>query len=290
MPNMTQAGFDLSYPLLNKTQLGFDFDDRDLPDKKGTLLIGKLKYDESLFFVKPENYSCKIAPQSLSSSAVSKVASDTAMHGCEFVVAQVRKKAQKLIDSPVKEWLHEYLGFDDDPDWRKERVPSDLIKQYQSLLQKTRICESEQDKLLLEAAAYGIQRMALHAYTTLRELGDDPDLEAFKQQLQNYDYVGLRFGREVIIATDQPGLRMMYNHLLKNPQLMNNKSEEDVKKYYKWASQLLLPDQVALGIRAIDPNVSNELIQQGGPPAYKDMLNVQDAQHIFEYLHEHNLL
>lgn len=223
----------IGLPDIAKNQKGLDIS--NLPENKQTLLFGKV--NENLLFIKPENFGVSTW-------------TDMIHHGLEFFVAQVRKQLPllKRADKAVVAYAEPYLSYlnskeiekleqskldqeevgssrwfemistllktDDDPSYRKERVPADIIADYRDIItqltQKGTISAAESQSLLKEAVVLGIQHMYKHAQelqAQLKDLDSEQELVSkinkFLNDLENdYDNLDIRFGREVILRHD----------------------------------------------------------------------------------------
>ena len=169
---------------LGLKQYGLDV--TSLLQDKGHLLFALI--DDGSLFIKPENFG------------ISGVY-NFVMHGGELVVAQARKPwAQKLI--PL---LGHIFGTDQQAGFRKERIPEDILKKYQTLLETLSIEDSQTH--IVNAQKYGIQSI----YNKLCELCDLKAsqinieiIQEFKRSLEEkYDNLTCRFGEEVILTQDE---------------------------------------------------------------------------------------
>ncbi len=118
-----------------KTQ-HYGLDLENLPCNKHTILFGHLNQDR--IFIKPENHGTKNI-------------TDTIEHGKETIIAQARKI----------EWLRELfsLASDQSEEFKKERIPSDMIKKFSDLIKKLEP-DKETQKLHIESVKnFGVQKI-----------------------------------------------------------------------------------------------------------------------------------
>ncbi len=141
-----------------------------------------------LFFMRVGDYTL-IKPENWGTSW-----SDILPHGYEFVVAQARK-------TPA---LQAYFGTDDEPNYRKERIPGKLLNHYKEIVG----IYPNSDELTARAKAYGIHEMV----DNLQRIKQDQNIDASIRQKArllfeviqgDYDHLDVRIGREVIITQDE---------------------------------------------------------------------------------------
>lgn len=178
-----------------------------LPCNKRTILFGHL--NGNLIFIKPENFGTKNI-------------SDTIEHGKEYIIAQARKI----------EFLRNLfnLASDQDPEFKKERIPANLIQRFSALIKKLEPDTQTQALHINSVNDYGIQKIAqiLKAYITnfpkLQPILHEPELNVsgswvmiskadidemrdllnetvdFLEELATEDNIALRSGYEIIIT------------------------------------------------------------------------------------------
>lgn len=163
-----------------KKHHGIDVFDELMPAKKRTLLFSMANNEDGsqFLFIKPENFSALISPST---------AFDVWMHTVELFAAQ----RNKLL----------YPGSDDEPNMRKERVPSAVLKDFEKLLNvQPGIDKTE---IRRKAKLYGITFMYRYVQNLDREYPEF-DTQKFLSSLQEYDHLDKRTGREVYLT--QPDL------------------------------------------------------------------------------------
>lgn len=137
-----------------KEQYGIDV---ALPTTKNTILF--IKINPKRVFIKPENFGTQST-------------SDLFNHAVQFAKSIARKHVPLLLEKgkefyltqELVQYLHEYVQTDDEPEFRKERVPLEIMKAYIGLLDSMVNAGmlQAQDKvknLVNEAAAWGIQKI-----------------------------------------------------------------------------------------------------------------------------------
>lgn len=169
-----------------------------LPAQKSHILFGVISDD--CIFIKLENVG--IAPQSV------------VFHGAEFAIAQARKRVPTLLSylentylKMFNEILMYYIGTDDDPNYRKERIPQDFLQRCFTIAQLGNLTDEQ-----LKAFMYICSTQGVHGvYNEIRNASSPlsqqrkSDLGNYLQQLQaeGLDNQTLRFGREVILSHDE---------------------------------------------------------------------------------------
>lgn len=208
-----------------KIQYGLDLG-KTLPKSKGTILFGKISDRKNLIFIKPEEFGTKKVGHII-------------RHGFGYAQSLLRKKIPWLADKAkdyftksLIEYLESYVETDDDPKFRKERIPLDLLKDYLDILndlEETKIYKNPNDikYLINEGTAFGIQKM--HERTNefetkikseLLKLESEPKRSSIEERQKrligllrkivefranletNYDNITFRFGREIIITPE----------------------------------------------------------------------------------------
>lgn len=190
----------------DKKQFGLNIS--GLPDNKKTLLFGKISADQGLFFIKPE------------SDGVKHIA-ETVKHGFSLVRAQLRKIAPAVQTKALVYYkgaktpriaafsrlLSGCFGTDDAPTSRKERVPLDERIKFGKLLYALRKYTAMSDAAIAghisKASIYGISYMYQEAQMLLEAcIYASILITPFIKELERrYDYLNLRFGREVILTS-----------------------------------------------------------------------------------------
>lgn len=159
-------------------QYGLDVFSPLMPCKKRTLLFGMIHSkdsDQKVLFIKPENFSACLVVQK---------AADAWYHGWEMIVAQ----KNKLL----------YEGLDDADNMRKERIPTEITKEFVKLLKLLRNQQGIDYKAVhADAKKYGISFMNKflndHA-----DKGINPN--RFRELIKDYDHLQVRTGREVYLT------------------------------------------------------------------------------------------
>ena len=166
-----------------------------LPAQKTHLMFGHIS--NGLLFIKFENIG--IATQSVVN------------HGAELVVARTRKllpKVEGYFPKSIDDFLVNYLGMDDDPNYRKERVPvafSEACKQI--LKSEEKLSQSYVESLIQDISTQGIHRVLYEIENTESPLtqAQKTGLGESLEQLANQglDHQEIRYGREVILTHDE---------------------------------------------------------------------------------------
>lgn len=176
----------MEYTGKHEQHYGLDID--HLPTGKQTLLFGHVDKDHHMIFIKPESHG------TLSIK-------DIALHGASYAYSVWVKILAALTSGP---------SHDDDPKFRKERVPVELLRSFniitQELVNAKSITIEEARQFNKNAQASGIAFM--HAITKpafIAQLTDDQNLidqctEFYNAIEKEYDHPMLRFGREVILT------------------------------------------------------------------------------------------
>lgn len=165
-----------------------------LPSGKRHLVFGKIDEKRNLIFIKPENYGIYTTHEK-------------AMHGYEFVHAQGVKllpKMKFLLSDPLYKTFQDLIGTDDDPLYRKERVPQEFIVAFAEVIKP--ICTT--DKIRKEHIAFALRKGIQYSVS-----GKVPPnvVSLLRQQLDAaYDYLYFRTGREVILTYDELSSSLYY--------------------------------------------------------------------------------
>lgn len=169
-----------------------------LPAQKSHILFGVISDD--CIFIKFENVG--IAPQSV------------VFHGAEFATAQARKRVPALLSylentylGMFNDTLMYYIGTDDDPNYRKERIPQDFLQRCFTIAQSGKLTDEQLKVFMYTCSTQGVHGV----YTEIRNASSPlsqqqkSDLGIYLQQLQaeGLDNQSLRFGREVILSHDE---------------------------------------------------------------------------------------
>lgn len=161
----------------------------DLPQGKRHVLLVPFSEQSALrdyLLIKPENHGV---------SGITNIAG----HAWEFLLAQTRKTS-----------IGKAMGMmpDDAQGFCKERIPQDVIKQYNELLQ---ICGKQNSKYYQEAAKEGIFTIYQRVKTLLnseeiKEQGKPEDRKKISEFLESlettYDNLDMRIGKEVILRKE----------------------------------------------------------------------------------------
>ena len=139
--------------------------------------------------------------------------------------------------------------------------------------------------------------MFKHAYTTLNALGTDHKaLQALREQLNDYDFVSMRFGREVIITSlsDEATLAT-YTDMLKLAATQKDKIANAGSKTNNFFITLNDWSKKCLGVTQIKTAIDMHLkknfnINSTRYAIYQPLLTQQDVQTIYRHLREKNQL
>jgi len=192
--------------LLNPgTNIGNDSD--NLPQSKGHILSLQLHHPNL------KNY-CLIKPENHGTSGIK----NTAFHLIEFAQAQIRK---------IKFFQQTFgMKSDDDEAYRKERIPSDIKKQYQELVQDFRLGNAETEKFIKDASIgiFAIYKNAKSLDNSKFNLTLRKKARAFISMLESrYDHLNIRIGREVILSKEDLLLSSwIYDQKTNSNQAPNN--------------------------------------------------------------------
>lgn len=171
-----------------------------LPAQKSHVLFGDL--GNGLIFIKLENMG--IAVQSV------------VMHGKEFVAAQLRKMLpgvrsylQNYVPTYIDDLVLYYVGTDDDPNYRKERIPQEVLQRSLDIVQAAHLNNDQLKRITFAFATQGIHGI----YNEIRNQGSPlpqaqkTALGAYLNQLlqEGLDHQDIRYGREIIITPDELG-------------------------------------------------------------------------------------
>ena len=182
-------GIDMRYPQAYRAEAL-------LPTGKYHILFGRIASEK--IFVKFEKAG--ITPR------------DVLFHATDFVIAQTRKLIPGL-KSYMDQYLPElysdtlvyYIGIDDDPNYRKERIPHEFINQCLQILQSGKLSEEVIKQYITEFATQGIKR--LHQIVQNPPANLTTVQQAFSTYLQElqriYDNIPMRYGREVILTQQE---------------------------------------------------------------------------------------
>ncbi|CAN5161318.1 hypothetical protein BH09DEP1_BH09DEP1_5230 [soil metagenome] len=145
-----------------------------LPADKRHILFGKVDEAKQLIFIKPENFGIYYKDGFL-------------YHGSEFIESVARKS-----------------GFtkrtDDDPMYRKERIPDQFIKDFDVALRQANIQDKQRAELeaILANKEKGIKAIYFD------DLMSKPAIQELEQKYRGlYDHLDMRIGREVIIRNQK---------------------------------------------------------------------------------------
>jgi hypothetical protein len=145
---------------------------QQFPAGKRHLLFGKIDENKKLFFTKPENYGLYLYDGVLSGE------DGVGGHTLEFLVAQARKLT---------------AGADDQPHYRKERIPANFSIPFSKLIKDSNLSEELKKKLLEHAKSQGLQTLI----ALPEEAQSIAGLKEFKSRMENeYGTLDNRWGRE----------------------------------------------------------------------------------------------
>lgn len=153
-----------------------------LPALKKHILFGKIDPLRELIYIKPENHGLYYWD-------------GLPGHGTELAAAQARK-------SPMIKGVAAYCGYDlgsdDAINYRKERTPVEFLKSFETIMQNDKTLTSDEKKLLLDyVKTEGIKVLTYEMSKNI------PALQELKAQYEKeFDHLDLRYGREVILKTD----------------------------------------------------------------------------------------
>ncbi|CAF0941676.1 unnamed protein product [Didymodactylos carnosus] len=186
--------------LLHQQRAHYGLDMPELPADKKTILFGKINQMKSNIFIKPENAGFDIS-KSLKSWTKLK---ELMKHSHEYILCRLRKRAAKMKDGRVKTYLVRNYGTDDEENYRKERVPNAVLKQYEKIIKKTASSKAVYNRQMKEAEAYGIQKMYedVEQLESSKFVSQSEVIQFLKTINDTYDYINYRFGREVILTKD----------------------------------------------------------------------------------------
>ncbi len=164
----------------------YGIDISHLPTGKQTLLFGHVNRDKNIIFIKPENHG-------------TNTVTDLAHHAKGYAESVQTKTMASLNGGP---------SGDDAPEFRKERVPTEILNRFKILndnvLMLELIIPADHEQRYREAQARGISYMYQVVEQYVRGLDKEPELQVQAQKLlemmREYDHLDLRFGREVILT------------------------------------------------------------------------------------------
>lgn len=169
-----------------------------LPAQKTHILFGCIGNDQ--IFIKLENVG--IAVHSV------------VMHGKEFVEAQLRKLYPNLrtylqawLPTYMDDLLTYYIGTDDDPSYRKERIPQELLIRCLDILKSATLSDEQ-----IRGRMYAFATQGIHGVYNEIKNPASPLTQAQKDTLNAYlgelarqglDNQTIRFGREIVLTRDE---------------------------------------------------------------------------------------
>ena len=192
-----QWGIDIRFTLLSPQRL--------LPAQKSHLLFGKINKD--LIYIKMENFGT--CPDQF------------AQHTKQTGEAQARKMLPTL-DSYLKgyfpqrvlNWAQDYVGTDDDPTYRKEHIPQQVLQIAIQFLRSSQLSDAQ-----LQPIIDRFTRQGIHAIFDEINNAQSPLPQAQREALQNIlitlqnkyglDHQDIRRGREVIITNPDLAVRCL---------------------------------------------------------------------------------
>jgi hypothetical protein len=170
-----------------------------LPAQKSHILFGEL--GNGLIFIKFE--SAGIAFQSV------------ATHAADFVVAQLRKFPANLptltnylrgyTPQIATDLFDYYIGTDDAPTYRKERVPLEILDRCLAIIDRGHLTPEQKQTISLSFIQNGIHGIYNEISNPASQLAvaQKQELEKYLRELLNregLDHQNIRYGREVIIS------------------------------------------------------------------------------------------
>ncbi len=122
---------------------------KELPADKQHVLFNKLQEnpfsEDNITFLKPEPHGINLEDFSINGIK------NTCAHSCSFIASQLRKNNQA-------QWLLN-VGSDDDPIYRKERIPAHELKCFANLISQLENNSEMKEQHLKSAKNFGIQAM-----------------------------------------------------------------------------------------------------------------------------------
>ena len=167
-----------------------------LPVQKTHILFGHIR--TGLLFIKPETVG--IALQSIP------------IHTADFVTAQLRKPGLKAyfnayLPTYIDDLLNYYIGTDDNPNWRKERIPQELLEKCLDILKSEKLTDEQISSLMYRFSTKGIHgvyreiRNAASPLTQAQKIALNEYLEQLRKD--GLDHQQFRYGREVVFTHDE---------------------------------------------------------------------------------------
>ena len=158
-----------------------------LPAAKRHILFGLIDEQRNLIFIKPENYGLYYLD-------------GIPMHGLELTLSLLRKSSTIPIPY-LSGFVQRWIGSDDDPTNRKERVPENFVKAMAAIITQA----EKSGEITAEVAKHIKLRIKIDG---LKILTDDELMNKLKPAIQSvikrydnkqeFDHLKLRTGREVI--------------------------------------------------------------------------------------------
>lgn len=100
--------------------------------------------------------------------------------------------------------VQDYIGIDDDPNYRKERVPQKIYNDCLEIVNKAALSEEQRGRIATQFAQQGIHGIVNEIINPASPLTDlqKQELRTYIKTLiaQGLDHVEVRYGREVIIS------------------------------------------------------------------------------------------
>ncbi len=222
-----------------------------LPAEKRHILFNQIE-DGKTTFIKMENYG------------VYGLLEGTIPHTKEFIIAQAKKIPTLRTQFG--------LGSDDDPLYRKERIPADFINKIKEILTKANYPKQIQQIIETKVNQDGIQAISENYIEKnnqifFPETVNKQAQQAFKQEIQKlraqltkeYDHLNYRYGREVIL-TPRELYSSLYYYLVKTDNNLKNQFKnfaesiikkqpinfnlDLVKQYYDGKTMQILSDYI----------------------------------------------
>jgi hypothetical protein len=170
----------------------------ELPAGKSHILFGKIAPDT--IFIKPESFGN--APQAVF------------FHGSDWAAAQIRKINVTLKDylqgtfgEALVNTLIYYIGTDDEPTYRKERIPKEFLSNALTILRSGQLNEENMKQamqILITRGIHGARELVAGKPAILTRIQANElkqDLDRLEQE--GLDHQDMRYGREVVLTRDE---------------------------------------------------------------------------------------
>jgi len=193
-------GIDIRFLSVSPGIFGYPQAEGLLPNDNSHILFGKL--GDNKIFIKFEEAGI--------------YARELPTHAWELVLAQVRKPYIRnfytnYLSQEFSNYIQYYIGIDDDPNYRKERIPLDFLERCRAILLPEGQEPNKQVKdLMLNFSTQGMQHLdnivndPPPAVATNLTQDQQEALRKYLDQLaQEYDNINFRYGREVILRDQE---------------------------------------------------------------------------------------